>query len=304
MRQLVILSGKGGTGKTSIVGALAHLAWEASPQSPAVLVDADVDAANLELLLDPRREEEHPFTGGSKAEVDPLLCQGCGVCETACRFDAIGPARYGNSYGVDAIACDGCGACVFQCAERAIRLIPQIAGRWFRSQTRYGPLFHAELFPARDNSGKLVTLIRQQARLWALDHDLPTVVVDGPPGIGCPAISAVAGADLALIVVEPTLAAAYDMERALRTADHFGIPTVVCLNKADLYPQGARQIEGACADLGKDLIGRVPFDPAIPEAVGRGQPVTTWAGTAPASRALHELWQALVQRLGVAEEAR
>jgi MinD superfamily P-loop ATPase len=304
MRHLVILSGKGGTGKTSIVGALAHLAWEESPQSPAVLVDADVDAANLELLLDPQLQEEHPFTGGSKAEVDPLLCQGCGVCATACRFDAVGPARFGSSYGVDAIACDGCGACVLQCAERAIRLVPQVAGRWFRSQTRYGPLFHAELFPARDNSGKLVTLIRQQARLWALDHNHRTVVVDGPPGIGCPAISAVAGADLALIVVEPTLAAAHDMERAVRTADHFGVPAVVCLNKADLYPPGAQQIEEACADLGKDLIGRVPFDPAIPEAVVRGQPVTTWGMDAPASRALHSLWQALVERLRAVEEAR
>lgn len=304
MRQLVILSGKGGTGKTSVAGALAHLAWEETADPPPILVDADVDAANLELLLDPRLEEEHAFSGGPKARIDPLICQGCGVCAEVCRFQAVTPARSGATYVVDAIGCEGCGACVLQCPEGAVRLVPQEAGRWFRSHTRFGPLFHAELLPARDNSGKLVTLVKQQARLWAIDHGHQILLVDGPPGIGCPAIAAVAGADLALIVVEPTLAGAHDMERALAATGHFGVPTVVCLNKADLFEAGCRQIEQACAARETELIARLPFDPGVPESMVAGQPVTVWREHSPAGRALRQLWKELAVRLQVGEICR
>ena len=171
MKQLVILSGKGGTGKTSVAAAFAHLAAEGEPAVRAVLADADVDAANLELVLDPRPLEMHEFIGGSVAVIDPALCQGCGTCYDVCRFDAVLPPTDGReAYAVDPIACEGCAACVYQCPEEAIRMVPQLAGHWFRSDSRYGPLFHAALRPAQENSGKLVTLVKQQARLLALDE--------------------------------------------------------------------------------------------------------------------------------------
>jgi len=165
MKQLVILSGKGGTGKTTVAAALAHLASE---EMLVVLADADVDAANLELVLDPTKLEEHDFTGGQVAVIDPELCTACGICDEVCRFEAIIPDD--DTYGVDDIACEGCASCFYQCPVEAIRMEEQTAGRWFRSDTRFGPLFHAHLFAAQENSGKLVTLVKQQGRLRALDE--------------------------------------------------------------------------------------------------------------------------------------
>ena len=242
MKQLVILSGKGGTGKTSVAAAFAHLAHDGHFPIKAVLADADVDAANLELVLRPERIETHDFTGGSVAVIDPKRCQSCGVCEQVCRFDAVLPPSSGDSqstYAIDAIACDGCAACVYQCPEEAIHMEPQIAGRWYRSESRYGMLFHADLYPAQENSGKLVTLVKQNARLLALDTNGQVVIVDGPPGIGCPVIAAAAGADLAVIVTEPTVAGVHDLNRILQTTTHFRIPALVVINKADIYPEGS-----------------------------------------------------------------
>ncbi len=298
MKQLVILSGKGGTGKTSVAAAFAHLSCEGPSPSKAVLADADVDAANLELVLRPQRLEAHDFTGGSVAVIDPERCQGCGVCEQVCRFEAIlspspqdGSAAGGQGYAIDSIACDGCAACVYQCPEEAIRMEAQIAGRWYRSESRYGPLFHADIYPAQENSGKLVTLVKQNARLCALDGDYPIIIVDGPPGIGCPVISAAAGASLALIVAEPTVAGIHDLKRVLQTTTHFRIPALVVINKADIYPQGAAQIEAVCAELGVDLIGQIPFDPTVTEAMLNGEPVTAYRAESPSSQALIAIWQ-------------
>ncbi|MBC7223603.1 MAG: ATP-binding protein, partial [Anaerolineae bacterium] len=224
MKQLVILSGKGGTGKTTVAAALGHLA---SQELSLVLADADVDAANLELVLSPRKLEEHAFMGGQLATIDPQACTACGACADACRFDAVLPGE--EAYRIDASACEGCAACFYQCPTGAIRMEEQQAGLWFRSETRFGPLFHAHLFAGQENSGKLVTLVKQQARLLALDEGRDLVLVDGPPGIGCPVIASLAGADLALLVVEPTVAGVHDLERALGTARHFGVPALVCL---------------------------------------------------------------------------
>jgi MinD superfamily P-loop ATPase len=219
MQQLVILSGKGGTGKTSLAAAFAHLAFEDEPRLRTVLADADVDASNLELVLSPERVETHAFTGGSVAMIDQGDCLGCGICEQVCRFDAITRLTDESAfYQVDPIACEGCAACMYQCPEDAIHMLPQQAGNWYRSNSRYGPLFHADLFPTQENSGKLVTMVKQQARLLALDEIRPLVLVDGPPGIGCPVISAMAGADYALLVTEPTAAGIHDLKRALETA--------------------------------------------------------------------------------------
>ncbi len=299
MKQLVLLSGKGGTGKTSVAAAFAHLARHGPSPLPIVLADADVDAANLELVLAPERIEEHPFVGGSVAIIDPALCEACGVCKTTCRFEAVVP---GESYRIDPIACEGCAACLFVCPTQAIRMEPQLAGHWYRSQTRFGPLFHAALRPAQENSGKLVTLVKQQARLHALDGGFPALIVDGPPGIGCPVISAASGADLALIVAEPTVAGIHDMQRALQTTAHFRIPSLVCLNKWDVYPEGAQGIESWCQAQGIEVVGRIPFDQTITQAMVRGEPVTAHAPEAPASQALLELWKKVTTRLDAGKE--
>jgi MinD superfamily P-loop ATPase len=212
-----------------------------------------------------------------------------------CRFDAI--VEREGKYRVDVIACDGCAACVYQCPTNAIRMEAQVVGRWSRSETRYGPLFHAALRPAQENSGKLVTLVKQQARLLALDENYSAVIVDGPPGIGCPVISAVSGADLALIVTEPTVAGIHDMERAFKTTAHFRVPSFVCINKVDVYPDGAAQIEVYCREHAIEIIGRIPFDPTVTEAMVNGAPVTAYRPDAPACRAMRAVWEGVAARL-------
>jgi MinD superfamily P-loop ATPase len=289
MKQLVILSGKGGTGKTSVAAAFAHLAVRGNSPILAVLADADVDAANLELVLAPEMEVRTDFWGGHVAQIDQQLCGGCGTCQEVCRFDAV--LETNGVYTVDPIACDGCAACVYQCPEEAISMQPQLAGEWFRSQSRYGTLFHAALTPAQENSGKLVTVVKQNARLLAMDENISLVLVDGPPGIGCPVISAVSGADLALIVAEPTAAGVHDMQRVLETTDHFGVQALVCINKADIYPEGAARIEAFCQKKGIQVIGQIPFDLSVTESMVQGQPVTAHKPEAPASQALHGIWR-------------
>ena len=300
MKQLVLLSGKGGTGKTSVAAAFAHLAHDGPSPLRAVLADADVDAANLELVVEARQREAHPFVGGSLAVIQPELCEACGACHTICRFDAVLP---GDVYAIDAIACEGCAACVYVCPTQAIHMEPQMAGHWYRSDTRFGPLFHAALRPAQENSGKLVTLVKQQARLHALDGGYQALIVDGPPGIGCPVISAASGADLALIVAEPTVAGIHDMQRALETTAHFRVPALVCINKWDIYPAGAQEIESYCSAHETEVVGRIPFDQTITEAMVGGQPVTAHAPDAPASMALVSIWRRVAQLLGTGSEA-
>jgi MinD superfamily P-loop ATPase len=295
MKQLVILSGKGGTGKTSVTAAFAHLAAQGDSRVHTVLADADVDAANLELVLAPEMETRTDFWGGQLAQINPQLCEGCGICQDVCRFDAVHETD--GDYHVDPIACDGCAACVFQCPEEAITMQPQLAGEWFRSQSRYGTLFHAALKPAQENSGKLVTVVKQNARLLAMDENIPLVLVDGPPGIGCPVISAVSGADLALIVTEPTAAGVHDMKRVLQTINHFGVQALVCINKTDIYPAGAAQIEAFCREEGIQVIGQIPFDLGVTEAMVQGQPVTAYQPVAPASQALQNLWEKVTRIL-------
>jgi MinD superfamily P-loop ATPase len=291
VKQLVVLSGKGGTGKTSITAALAHLAAQ---EAPIVVADADVDAANLELVLQPTPVEEHAFISGSLAVVDAALCTACGQCAEVCRFDAVIAGE--DSYRIEAVACEGCASCFHQCPAQAIRLVPRHAGQWYRSQTPFGPLFHAHLFAGQENSGKLVTLVKQQARLWALDHKAPLLLVDGPPGIGCPVISASAGADLALLVVEPTVSGVHDLQRIHATAEHFRVPSVVLINKADLNVRKANEVESYCAARSVPVVGHVPFDTVVTEAMVQGQPVTTYADGA-VSLALKRVWQKLRRRL-------
>jgi MinD superfamily P-loop ATPase len=291
MKQLVILSGKGGTGKTTITAALAHLA---SQELSIVLADADVDAANLELVLDPVKQEEHGFVGGQLALIDAAKCIACGTCAEVCRFNAVIPGD--ETYRVDPLACEGCASCFYQCPEGAIRMSEQQAGLWFRSDTRFGPLFHAHLFAGQENSGKLVTLVKQQARLRGLDTGAALVVVDGPPGIGCPVISASAGMDVALHVVEPTVSGVHDLERIMGTTDHFGVPSLVAINKADLNPARSDEIAAFCAQQGVEIVGRIPYDTVVTEAMVQGQPVTAHTN-GPVTEALKNVWDHTRERV-------
>jgi MinD superfamily P-loop ATPase len=296
MKQLVILSGKGGTGKTTVAAALAHLA---SRELPIVLVDADVDAANLELVLDPVKREEHDFMSGQVAVIDAEKCIACGICAEVCRFDAV--IEEGGLYRVDPLACEGCASCFYQCPEEAIRMQEQHAGRWFRSDSRFGPLFHAHLFAGQENSGKLVTLVKQQGRLLALDTGAELLVVDGPPGIGCPVISASAGADMALHVVEPTVSGVHDLERIMATTDHFGVPSLVAINKVDLNLARSDEIVVFCAERGVEVVGRIPYDTVVTEAMVQGRPVTDYADGR-VTEALEEVWSRIRERLLSARE--
>lgn len=292
MKQLIILSGKGGTGKTSVAAAFAHLAVQSGLAGKVILADADVDAANLELVLKPQLREQQDFKGGKVAVIDQDTCSACGDCQAVCRFDAI---HYTDSlYVIDPIACDGCAACVYQCPSESIAMHEQIAGKFYFSESRYGPLYHANLFPGQENSGKLVTLVKQRARLQALDENRELVIVDGPPGIGCPVISAVSGASLALIVAEPTVAGVHDMRRVLQTVKHFGVHAVVCINKADIYPAGADEIEAFCRESGIETVGRIPFDLTVASAMVAGEAVTAFRPESASSVAIAEIWERVI----------
>jgi len=292
LRQIVILSGKGGTGKTTVAAALAHLA---SQEASIILADADVDAANLELVLSPSLQEEADFTGGGMAVIDQELCIACGRCHDVCRFEAIVPGSEG--YGVDEIGCEGCGACAYVCPVEAIEMHEQRDGRWFRSQARYGPLFHAHLFAGRENSGKLVTLIKGKARLLALEREADYFLVDGPPGIGCPVIAAVSGMDLALLVTEPTVAGAHDLHRIVGVTQHFGVPSLACINKWDLNPAKTKEIATWCGEQGVPVVGRIPYDQVVTRAMVQGQPVTAYSdGTV--SQAIRDLWMEVKEQVG------
>jgi len=290
VRQIVILSGKGGTGKTTVAAALAHLAAQ---EASIVMADADVDAANLELVLAPTKLEEHDFTGGKVAVIDREMCTACGTCAEVCRFEAIISGN--GAYAVDGIGCEGCGACAYACPVEAIEMQEQVDGRWFRSQARYGPLLHAHLFAGRGNSGKLVTLVKNRAREIAMEECADYLLVDGPPGIGCPVIAAISGADLTLLVTEPTVAGAHDLERILGVARHFRVQAVVCINKYDLNPAKAEEIASWCAEGGVPVVGRIPFDQTVTQAMVQGKPITEHSDGA-VTEELRRVWARLKAR--------
>jgi MinD superfamily P-loop ATPase len=249
--ELVVISGKGGTGKTSVVAAFAALA------GGAVLADCDVDASDLHLVLRPEAGHEHPFSGRRQAIIDPETCTACGGCAEVCRFAAVlGSADEG--YSVDSIACEGCELCRRVCPAEAIRMEPVVNGAWMVSETRFGPLVHAHLGVAEDNSGKLVTLVRNEARRVAEERGLPLIIVDGSPGIGCPVISSLAGADLVLAVTEPTVSGRHDLDRVLQVMRQFRLPFAVCVNKADLNPELGDQIAAEATAVGAAFVAALP----------------------------------------------
>jgi len=288
VKELLVISGKGGTGKTSIVGAFAVLA------ESKVLADCDVDAADLHLLLKPTVRETREFYGTKKAVLDREKCTGCGVCVEVCRFGAIAMGK--GRIEIDPISCEGCAVCSYACPRGAIAMEDNLSGHWFLSDTRYGPLVHARLGVAEENSGKLVTRVRQEARSIAQSQGLEYIITDGPPGIGCPVISSISGVDLALIVTEPTVAGTHDMERILELARHFNIKTMICINKYDLDEGKAEEIERYCHDEGIEVAGKIPFDEEVVNALVRGLPAVAGADSGSdqregkASKAIRELW--------------
>ena len=298
VKQLIILSGKGGTGKTSLVAAFAHLSNKNESTRKAVYVDADVDAANLSLVLHPETKSTHEFWGGSLAEINPKECSGCGSCSEVCRYDAIFPvSNHSSVYKVDPIACDGCAACVYACPQSAISMVQQQEGHWYQSTTPFGHLFHAELFPGKENSGKLVTLVKQQARLWVDDNAFSHIVIDGPPGIGCPVISACAGTDLGLLVTEPGLSGLHDLMRVTGILKHFKVPVIICINKADIYPEGTKRIREFADEQSIDVVGEIPFDELIPQSMLIGSPITAAFPKSPSSISIRSIWERSFQAL-------
>jgi MinD superfamily P-loop ATPase len=282
MKELVVISGKGGTGKTSLMAAFCSLA------KGKVLCDADVDAADLHLIMDPTVVHRVDFQSGNRAVINPDLCTECGLCREMCRFNAISA-----NYIVDPIDCEGCGVCVHFCPEKAVDFPENTCGEWFVSDTRFGPMVHARLGIAEENSGKLVTLVRREARKLAEEKNLDLILTDGPPGVGCPVIASIGGASAVLIVTEPTVSGKHDMERVAQLAAHFKIPAMTCVNKFDLNLELTREIENYAEKNGITCLGRVPFDPIFTKAIIQVQTVMEYNGQSTVGQEIRKIWKRL-----------
>ncbi|NQT01085.1 MAG: 4Fe-4S dicluster domain-containing protein [Planctomycetes bacterium] len=296
MKDLVVISGKGGTGKTSIVASFAGLAKN------AVFADCDVDAADLHLVLEPKIKQKSNFSGGKRAAIVAEKCSGCGKCQELCRFDAIHLNGEGNdvvdkTFTVDPIACEGCKVCVEFCPVDAIEFNDSINGQWFISDTRFGPMVHAKLGIAEENSGKLVTLIRKEAKRIATEEEKNLIIVDGSPGIGCPVIASITGADLVLIITEPTLSGKHDLDRVADLAASFGIPTLLCINKSDLNQEITAQVAEEAGDRGIKLAGKIRYDKAFTMAQIMKATVIEYTGGW-VSEEIKALWRNVIYALG------
>lgn len=278
IKQILIISGKGGTGKTVLTGSFAVLSHR------AVFADCDVDASDLHLLLKPRLKEKHDFISGKKAIIDKTRCIGCGRCVKICRFDAVSP-----TYEIDRIACEGCGVCVFDCPAGAIDFVDNNCGQWYISDTASGPLVHAKLGIAEENSGKLVSTVKENAKKLAAEQAKELILIDGPPGIGCPVIASLAGVDLAVVVTEPTLSGISDMKRVIEVAGHFKIESKVIINKYDISRENTADIEKILDKMKVELLGKLPFSKDINDALVAGKPVIEYTDK-PISKKIAGIW--------------
>jgi MinD superfamily P-loop ATPase len=294
MNELVILSGKGGTGKTSLVGSLATLAEN------KVLVDCDVDAADLHLLLKPDIKHKAEFVGGKKAAIIKEKCTACDICPEYCRFEAIktskGTAGNEIQFWIDPLACEGCGVCAHFCPEEAIEFKDIVSGEWYLSDTRHGPMVHARLGIAQANSGRLVSLLRNQARALAEKENYDTIIIDGPPGIGCPVIASMTGADYVLIVTEPTVSGLHDLERLHKLIEHFNIKSSICINKHDINPDMTAAIEDFAARNNIGMAGKIKYDSAMTAAQIQGQTLIEYTDNE-VSESIGLIWEKINKEL-------
>ena len=285
VKEITVLSGKGGTGKTSVTASLAVLTEK------TVLTDCDVDAPDLHMLLKPEVLETQEFKASRVAVIDEKTCVECGKCEEHCRFGAI------EKQTVDPVLCEGCGVCVYICPVAAIELEKRVSGYAFISKTKYGHMSHALLNPGEENSGKLVSLVRKNAKKVAENENCELIINDGPPGIGCPVIASVGGVDTGLIVVEPTLSGIHDMERALGLLSHFKIPALVCVNKYDLNEENTSRIVEFRESKNVEVVGKIPFDPIVTEAMVAGKPIVEYSPESKVSQAIKELWKRTLEHI-------
>lgn len=292
MKELVVISGKGGTGKTSLMAAFASLA------KSKVLCDSDVDAADLHLLTDPKIKERHDFQGGGIAVINPDKCTECGLCRDLCRWEAIS-----EQFQVDSIECEGCGVCVDFCPEQAIDFPLKTCGQWFISDTRFGPMVHARLGIAEENSGKLVALVRQEAKKLAEKQNLNLLITDGPPGIGCPVIASIGGATALLIVTEPTVSGLHDMERVAQLAAHFKVPGMVCVNKFDLNLDQTQAIEKLAKEKKMAVLGRIPFDLVFTKSMVQGKTIFEYNTESIVGQAVKQIWRKIIESPVMNEKA-
>ena len=285
IKQILVISGKGGTGKTVITGAFAALA------NNKVLADCDVDAADLHLLLNPHIKEHHEFRSGQTARIDQNLCDQCGKCVEVCRFEAIS-----KDFVVDPISCEGCAFCDYICPTGAVEMTENISGEWYISDTRFGPLVHAKLGIAEENSGKLVSLVRKEAKTLAEEGKKDWIIIDGAPGIGCPVIASLSGIDLAVVVTEPSLSGMHDADRVIRVAAHFGVSTKMIINKYDLNRGMTNKIETYCKSNNIELLGKITFDESVVKAMVAGKTIVEYADGKTA-RNIDTIWKKIAANL-------
>ncbi len=295
MKQIVVISGKGGTGKTSLVASFASLSRR------AVLADCDVDAADLHLVLNPIVKSSEEYSGGLMAYIDPDLCSGCGFCTEVCRFDAIieTPTAEGENstlFYIDPLKCEGCGVCAYYCPEKAIKMFERKSGEVYISEMKYGPMVHAQLGIAEENSGKLVAQVREEATKLAQEGDYDYIIIDGPPGVGCPVISSITGADIVLIVTEPTVSGLSDLERVAQLARHFKIPSAVCVNKWDINPENTDSILDYCENHNIKILGKIHYDRTFTEAQIRKVPALEVASS-DLKKEIVSVWERLNREL-------
>jgi len=287
MKQIAVVSGKGGTGKTTLTASFAALAKD------LVVADCDVDAADLHLLLEPSIITEQEFKGSKTAIIDKSKCTECGKCEEACRFNAV------ENSTVDSVLCEGCGVCAYVCPEDAVSLVEKVSGYAYISKTRFGPMSHARLGAAEENSGKLVTLVRHNSRQMAEKEGKNLILIDGPPGLGCPVIASLTGVDLAVLVTEPTMSGIHDLERILGVAKHFGVTPLVCVNMHDINKENTERITEFCWQNGIEMAGEIPFDPVVTEAMVAGKTVIEYSPDQHISKKISEIWSKVLGKLNL-----
>jgi MinD superfamily P-loop ATPase len=282
MRQITVLSGKGGTGKTTITASFAVLTKK------AVVADCDVDAPDLHMLLHPEIIKTQEFKGSKLAVIDEARCIKCGLCREKCNFNAVT-----ENFTIDSFSCEGCGVCTIVCPTNAITLTERVSGHAYISKTKYGFMAHAMLSPSEANSGKLVTLVRQNAKILAERENCNFIIIDGPPGIGCPVIASVTGVDAGLVVTEPTMSGIHDLKRALQLLEHFNVQPFVCVNTYDINKDNAEKIESFCKENGIDVIGKIPFNPIVTEAMVNGKTIIEYSPRSAVAKEIEGIWEKL-----------